>query len=110
MSTYLVNHGNFARDYDSVATMRRQFVYASFTMAEGTGKIDASGKTMGRIVDRPVLALITTGIPCQRYGPSPAPGSTIATIPSNIGAKNVAIFDGVTGDVLEVIEQCGFPR
>jgi hypothetical protein len=109
-STYLVNYGNFAREYDAVATVRRQFVYASFTMAEGSGKVDASGKTMTRIVDRPVLALITTGIPCQRYGPSPAPGSTSAIVPSNIGAKNVALFDGATGDLLEVVEHCGFPR
>jgi uncharacterized protein YceK len=108
-SIYLANFGDASRDYDQVATTKRTFVYLSFTAPDGVGKLDSSDKTVDRIVDRPALALITTGIPCQKYGPKPAPGSTAATVPKNIGAKNVVFLDGATGAILDSVEQCGFP-
>jgi hypothetical protein len=40
----------------------------------------------------------------------PPPGVTRPTIPENIGARNVVVFDGTTGVILDSVEQCGFPR
>jgi hypothetical protein len=109
-STYLAGFASDSSDYDAVPTTKRRMVFVSFTAADGTGHIDKDGHTIDRVVERPALALITTGVPCKRYGPLPPPGVTRPTIPENIGAKNVVLFDATTGALLLNSEQCGFPR